>query len=422
MLAAIVKQLLLRFLRGLKAGLEHHERLHLLHLERIRHADDAAHVHRVMRIKDVLDLGGIHVVAARDDHALDALAEINEAVLVHLAEVARVHPGHAVRMGAQRVRRLLRVADVFHHHRGAGKADFALLAIGEFFLRADADDLVERIRERDADAPLAGHMVRREAARGDALRGAIALADFDGGLMILQEFVKTFLELHGKRIAAGEHALQAGKVKILQPRDAQQRLIERRHARDEVGLVLSEQLRVGLRREARDQDAAAAVDEHGMDAHAKAEAMEHGHDGKHLVARLEHGVRGDDLRAEGVEIAVGKQDALRHAGGAAAVKDDGAVLRLARADIVAVELLAALQEILPEDDGRILGHGRELAPFGELVAHLHDGVQRVRNARDDEVRQVDVRADGRKLAVKLIQRDRSNAAGLAEVEFDLALA
>ena len=422
MLAAIGDQLLFGFRRCFKAGLEHHERLHLLHFERIRHADNAAHVHRVVRIEDVLNLGRVHVVTACDDHALDALAEINKAVLIHLAKVARVHPGHAVRMGAQGVRRLLRMANVFHHYRGAGKADFAFFAVWKLLLRADADDLIERIRERDANAAFAGHVVWRQAARGNALGRAVSLAHLNGGFVFLKEFVKALLELHGKRIASGEHALQAGKVKILQAREAQQCFIKRGHARNEVRLMLLQQLGIGLRREARDQDAAAAVHEHGMNADAKAEAVEHGHDGEHLVARLEHGVRGDNLCAEGIEVEVGKQDALRYARSTAAVEDHRAIFRLAGADVVAAEALPVFQEILPEHDGSVFGDGRVFTPFGELVAKLHNGVQRIRNACDDQMRQIHIRADGFKLAIKLIERNGGDAAGLPDVELDLAFA
>ena len=306
MLAAVVHDLLAGLVAGLVVGLEHDEGLDLLHLVGILHADDAAHVHALVLVQDALDLGGIDVVAAGDDHALDALAEVDVAVLVHHAQVAGVHPGEAVGVLAQGVRGLLGMVDVLHHHRGARQADLALLTVGHLDLGAGHHDLVVGIREGDADGALAGQARRGQAAGGDAFGGAVALAHLDGGLVILQEGVDALLQLHRQGIAAGEHALQAGEVQIVQAVQTQERLVQRGYACNEVRLVLAQQLRIGLGREARHQHAAAAVDQHGVDAHAQAEAVEHGHDGEHLVAHREDGVGGDDLRAQGVEVEVGE--------------------------------------------------------------------------------------------------------------------
>ena len=122
--------------------------------------------------------------------------------------------------------------------------------------------------------------------------------------MLLEEPVYALFQLHAQAVPAGEHALQAGKVKIVYIVQPEQRLVKRGYAGNKVWLVLFEQLRICLWRKARHQYAAAAVDQHGMYAHAQAEAVEHGHDGKHLIARLEHWVSGNYLHAERVEIEV----------------------------------------------------------------------------------------------------------------------
>ncbi len=57
-----------------------------------------------MAVDDIFQLAGIDVVAGRDDHALDALREVDEAVLIHLAEVARMQPDASVVVAAKRVR------------------------------------------------------------------------------------------------------------------------------------------------------------------------------------------------------------------------------------------------------------------------------------------------------------------------------
>ena len=79
-------------------------------------------------------LGGVDVVPAGDDHALDALLEVDEAVLVHVPQVAGMDPGQAVLMGLEGLGRLLRVVEIALHHRGSGQTDLPLLAVGQLLL------------------------------------------------------------------------------------------------------------------------------------------------------------------------------------------------------------------------------------------------------------------------------------------------
>ena len=148
------------------------------------------------------------------------------------------------------------------------------------------------------------------------------------GLVVVEELVELLLQLDGQAVAAGEHALEAAQIRAVHAGQAQQRLIERGHAGDEVAAVFHDLLGVALGGEARDQDAAAALGEHRVDAHAQAEAVEQRHGGEHLVAGAEHRVGGDDLLAQGVEVPVGQHDALGGAGGAAGIEDDGGVVSL----------------------------------------------------------------------------------------------
>ena len=325
-------------------------------------------------------------------------------------------------MLAQGVRSLLGVVDVLHHHRGARQADLALLSVGHLDLGAGHDNLVVGVREGDADGTLAGQSRRSQAACGDALGGAIALAHLDGGLVILQEGVDALLQLDRQGIAAGEHALETTQIQIVQAVQTQQRLVQRGHAGNEVRLVLAQQLRVGLGREARHQHAAAAVDQHGVDAHAQAEAVEHGHDGQHLVADGVDRVGGDDLRAQGVEVEVGEQDALGHAGGSAAVEDDGGLRACALHAGIAGEALSVGNELLPGDVVAVLGELGHLLALGQRVAQLHHRVQRVLDAGDDQrFERGGILTDVGEFAVELIQRQRGHGFGVVQIELDLAL-
>ena len=151
---------------GGDAGLEHDKGLHLLHLQRVRHADDAAHLHQLVGVEDVLQLGGIDIVAAGDDHALDALLEVDKAVLVHGAQIPGVDPGQAVGVALEGLRRLLRVVEVAQHHRGAATGrSRPSCAVGHLLLRAGLDDLIVGIREGNADGALPGHVVRASGRR-----------------------------------------------------------------------------------------------------------------------------------------------------------------------------------------------------------------------------------------------------------------
>src|ERR1700726_3771877 len=68
----------------------------------------------------VLDLGGIDVPAAADDHVLDAVDDVDEAVLIHASGIAGMDPAVA-----QRRRRLLGLVPIAQHGVGAAHTDLA---------------------------------------------------------------------------------------------------------------------------------------------------------------------------------------------------------------------------------------------------------------------------------------------------------
>ena len=150
--------------------------------------------------------------------------------------------------------------------------------------------------------------------------------------------------------------------------------------------------------------------------------MEERHRRKHPVAGAEHRVRRDDLLAEGVEILVRQHNALRRAGRAAGIEDDGGVCALAL-DLIGLIVAGAgeLHEVLPHDDRRILGDLLDLAPLGEHIARLDRGGQRVAHACDDHVDDLRALAHLFKLVVELIERHRRHAFRGVEVELDLLL-
>ena len=424
MLAAVGKDLFLDRVGWLIAGAQDDEGLDLLHLIRILDADDAGQEDLFVAVDDVFQLAGIDVVAGGDNHALDALGEIDEAVLVHFAEVAGVQPDAAVLMAAEGVVRFLGIVDVLKHDRRAGDADLALEIGVELLRSAGLDDLVIGIRERNADGADAVIVLRRQAGGCDALGQAVALPHLHGGVVRLEEIVDLFLQLDGHAVAAGEHALEAAEIRVFELFSPQQRLKQRRDAGDDIGLLLDEKLCVGVDIELRDEDAACAADEGGVDADAEAEAMEHGHDGEHLHAVDGREARGGNgLEAQGVEVHVGQENPLGRAGRAAGIEDGRALLRLAELSRQGqVALFADALELRPPDVIALL---RGLGVFSGCRQGIAEGKVRIQLVLDLGKQELAVLVvklgnDGRDLGIELVEREDALGVREIEVESDLA--
>ena len=265
-------------------------------------------------------------------------------------------------------------------------------------------------------------MRRCQAAGRDRLGRAVALAHLNGRLVVIEELVELLLQLDRQAVAAGEYALERAEVRPVHARQAQQRFVKRRHAGDEVALVLHDLLGVALGRKARDQDAASALREHRVHAHAEAEAVEQRHRREHAVAGAEHRVRRDDLLAEGVEILVRQHDALCCAGRTAGIEDHSGVRALAL-DLIGLIVagVGELHEVLPHDDRRILGNLLDLASLGQHIARLDRRGQRVAHACNDHVHDLRALAHLFKLVVELVERHRRHAFRGVQVKLDLLL-
>ena len=161
-----------------------------------------------MRVQNVLQLAGIYIVPAGDDHALDALLEVDKPVVVHVAQVAGVHPHPPIGMGLQGLCSLLGMAHIFHHHGRTADADLTLLAVGQALLGTGLHNVIIGIGERQTDGALLRHMGGSQAAGGHTLGGAVALPHLNDGVVVVQELVELLLQLDGQAVAAGEHTLQ----------------------------------------------------------------------------------------------------------------------------------------------------------------------------------------------------------------------
>ncbi len=155
--------------------------------------------------------------------------------------------------------RLLRMVDVLQHHGGAGQADLALLTVGDLLLSAGLDDFVIGVREGDADGALAVIVDGRQATGGDALGGAVTLADVTGASCSWRNLsTLVFSSMDSDHRRRTHRSGNSGR-RLPSPRPAAApRTASAR--RDQIGLVLFHEFGVGLRGEAGYQDAGGAVD------------------------------------------------------------------------------------------------------------------------------------------------------------------
>ena len=95
-----------------------------------------------MTVNGAFDLRRIDVLAARNDHVLDAVLDEHIAILVHVGSVARVHPAVL-----ERAFRRFRQVPVTRHVGRALADEFSDLPARQFFA-AFADDLEFDARHR----------------------------------------------------------------------------------------------------------------------------------------------------------------------------------------------------------------------------------------------------------------------------------
>src|SRR5207249_12152762 len=121
--------------------------------------------------------GRIDVLAAADDHVLQAVADEEVAVVVEESDVARAKPA----IGRQGRSGLIRSAPVAGHHGGAARADLAALVrlADGMPLLVDEPDLAQGQRAaRRVELACRRSRLEKGACRG-ALGHAVGVADGD---------------------------------------------------------------------------------------------------------------------------------------------------------------------------------------------------------------------------------------------------
>ena len=388
----------------------------------VRDAYDAAHVDLLVSVQDVLDLCRVDVVSGCHDHPLGTSAEEDEPVLIHVSEVPGVHPGHAVGVPAQRLCCLLRIVQVLLHDSGTGQKDLSLFSVRKLFVGSGFHDLDIGVGEWKSYAPLLGHMYGGQTAGCDRLGGPVAFADLNGRVVVIQELVELLLEFHRQGVTSGEHSLEAAEVSLVQIVQPEQRLIERRHSRDEVAFIFDYVLGVGLCRESGHQHAASAALQHGVYAHPQPEAVEDRHRRQHPVALPVYRVGGHDLVSQRVEVVVGEHYALGGAGGSSGIEYRRGIVRFSLHRVVVEADSAESHELVPADDGSVFRDLLYLPSLGEHVSrHQRHGKLVLDGGYYDIDHAGRVLPYGLEFGIELVQSDDCHAVGEVQVELYLLL-
>src|SRR5215470_9785659 len=86
--------------RDSSTGARYHDRMNGFAPRIVRDPDDGDFRDGIVQQNRVLDFGRIDVFAAGYDHVLEAVDDVNEAFLIHVAAVAGMVPAPAQRLGA----------------------------------------------------------------------------------------------------------------------------------------------------------------------------------------------------------------------------------------------------------------------------------------------------------------------------------
>ncbi|MNZ73127.1 hypothetical protein D3C78_915290 [compost metagenome] len=310
-----------------------------------------------------LDLGGIDVLAAADDHVLQPVADVDEAILVHVAAVTGMHPAIAQRLGG--CFRLLPVAEhdvrPLHHDLAHGAArHLVVVGVDDAYLGA-AGGLAGGVHlaallvlggvvlgtESGGDRRQLGHAVAlAEACTGEGLAGAVEQHLGDGRGAVADD------------ADARQIVLRRQLRIVVTP--VQHHLDHGRRQQDLVDPFAGNGFEHALRGEGRQHDMSAAADEQ-CSHRRKVRQVEH----RHRVQ--EDAVVGEattsQRRRRGKEqVVVAEHHALGEAGGAAGVEDPQQ--RIATA--------AGVLHGSGRGDQRLVGHhaGRAFAVAG--IDHLAD--------------------------------------------------
>src|SRR6516165_2739266 len=121
----------------------------------------------------------IHIETRHQDHVLLSVLDVDESLLIHVADVARAQPAS----GQHHLRGFIRTLPVAAHHLRAAHADFADLAERQILARIVLDGYLGR-RDRQADRTVEIQAWRIDGGDGGRLGEAPALRQHVAGRLL----------------------------------------------------------------------------------------------------------------------------------------------------------------------------------------------------------------------------------------------
>ena len=342
----------------------------------------------------VLDLGGVGVEAAVDEHVLHPIGDVDVAALVHDPDVARVEPS----VGVDRLCCLLGVVEIPLHHVVATDHDLAGFAAGKLAslwvvdLHLDVvDGAAARLRDDFGIVVVATH-------RGHTRRLGEAVAGDD----LLEPETLAHLHDHFDRdgSGAGDGEPQRRQVPLIEILGVEDGLVDRRWPGQHRDPLLGDPLHHGWHIEDRVRDDRRPGHEAGEDAGVEPERMEERIDDQ--VAVLIHADHTRPREIGPTDGGVDEHGALRVACRSRGEHDVAEVVtgdrRRAGGTLVVAHLLGAGHEVgerrgalrhasSHHDDLRErVGNGR-VAQFGHIVGveEVGDGEEHFRRAVAEDV-------------------------------------
>ena len=334
------------FLGGVGVGLEADPGHDLLAESLVGDADDLHVVDVRMGVEELLDLAGIDVLAAANDHVLEATGDLVVALVIDGGEVAGVEPA----VGVDGVGGGVGHVVVAQHHHAAAGLEFALFAGAHFEVGVGVDQ---------ADLHVGQHLAHGGDAALDAVVGqglgddrrGLGEAVGDGDALGAHAVDDLAHDLDGAGGAGHDAGAQGAEVELGEVGMAELGDEHGGHAVDGGAAF------VGYGGESLERvevlggnDHGGAVDDAVERAHDAAEAVVEGHgDAEAVVLVHLHAVA--DVEGVGQDVVVGEGRALGVAGGARGVLDVdgvvGAALGLAGLEVCCAHLLGVGEQVAP---------------------------------------------------------------------------
>ncbi len=209
---------------GVATGLGHHIGNGALAPGVRGHADHRAFAHLGVLQQHGLDVAGVDVEAAGDDHVLLAVAQHDEAIGIHLAHIAAADKALAAGADPLGLAGLVGLAVVARHHAGRAADDLALRTLGQL-LALFVDKAQIGVRPGAADGvQLVGELVAVQLAAHAPFGHAVVLDQAAGPAA-----QHLGLERGLERRAGAELVLQPRQIGLVKGRAVQQALVLHGH-------------------------------------------------------------------------------------------------------------------------------------------------------------------------------------------------